>query len=66
MLDVVLEIGINSLFFWMGWFAHKRAVRNPYRWACDEEGCQFSCSANYWEGVMKIADNHKRGSHNVY
>ncbi len=65
MLDIILDIVFNIIAFTLGWFAHKRAIRHDYRWACDEEGCTFGCSSNYWEGVMKLADAHKRGAHNA-
>lgn len=56
----------NAGFYYCGWKAHAKRVRNPYRWQCGQDGCSFSVSGTDPVMVAQFSERHETRGHDNY
>lgn len=58
---ILYTVSLAIMWFAIGWLAHRRSKRNPYRYRCPH--CPFTASSTDMAILDRLASIHTEGFH---
>jgi hypothetical protein len=61
MIEHIVQFGIFSLMYWVGYYFGRRSKTPKYKWTCPKEGCSFESRASDQVFLTKLGADHIKG-----